>query len=79
MGVELRCDKRLHGILNDDGVLEISCRSQLCGHENGVVVIHKFNATTGEFIETRRFKDPSAVRRKEQGDALGHSAAVRNP
>lgn len=63
MSVELRCEKRLHGILNDDGEIEISCRSALCGHVDGTVVIHKFNATTGEFIGTRRYKDPQTLQK----------------
>jgi hypothetical protein len=65
MTVELRCDKRLHGVLTDDGVLEVSCRSALCGHRDGIVVIHKFDATTGEFLGTRKFRDAPTV--KETG------------
>lgn len=71
MNVELRCDKRLHGVLTDDGVLEIACRSALCGHEPGVLVIHRFNGDTGELIDTKRYRDAVTVMRKEQGDALG--------
>lgn len=78
MAVELRCDKRLHGILTDDGVLEISCRSALCGHVNGAVVIHRFDCMTGELIDTRIFKDPASLR-KEHGDAVGQRTTVRNP
>lgn len=77
MGVELRCGKRLHGILTSDGVLEVSCRSALCGHRDGVVVIHRFDVNTGDLIDTKFYKDSTEVR-KEQGDALGLSASVRN-
>ena len=76
MPTELRCDKRLHGVLTDDGVLEVSCRSALCGHRDGVVVIHRFDASSGEFLSTKFYKDASEVG-KEQGDALGHSTSVR--
>ncbi len=69
MAVELRCDKRLHGVLNDDGVLEVSCRSALCGHRDGIVVIHKFDTVTGELLETKFYKDTPTV--KEQVDGLG--------
>jgi hypothetical protein len=69
MGIELRCDKRLHGILTDDGVLEVACRSALCGHVNGIVVIHRFDAATGEFLNTKHYKDPNKA--KENGDAVG--------
>ena len=59
MAVELRCDKRLHGVLTDDGVLEVACRSALCGHEPGVVVIHRFDAATGELLGTKMYRDPA--------------------
>lgn len=60
MAIELRCDKRLHGVLTD-GVIEISCRSALCGHRDGNVVIHRFDAITGEFLGTRDYKDPATL------------------
>ena len=78
MAVELRCGKRLHGVLTDDGVLEVACRSALCGHEPGVVVIHQFDVETGDYIGTRKYRDTPMVKREEKGDALGHSASVRN-
>jgi hypothetical protein len=77
-GIELRCDSRLHGVLTDDGVLEIACRSQFCGHEPGVLIVHRFDAETGLLIDTKRYKDATTVR-KEQGDALGQRTTVRNP
>lgn len=65
MVVELRCDKRLHAVLTDDGVLEISCRSALCGHRDGAVVIHRFDAVTGRLLETSIYRDANEVRRKD--------------
>lgn len=65
MRVELRCDKRLHGVLTDSGVLEVSCRSALCGHRDGIVVIHKFDASTGKLLGTKQYRDYPIV--KEQG------------
>lgn len=80
MAVELRCGKRLHGVLTDDGVLEVACRSALCGHVDGQVVIHRFDVATGALIDTQFYKDPSELMKKEeQGDALGHSTTVRHP
>jgi hypothetical protein len=61
MVIELRCEKRLHGVLTEDGVIEISCRSHLCGHRDGAVVIHKFDAVTGDFLETKIYKDPATL------------------
>jgi len=60
-GIELRCDKRLHGVLTNDGVIEVSCRSALCGHKDGNVVIHRFDATTGELLDTKEYKDPMGL------------------
>jgi hypothetical protein len=57
MSVELRCEKRLHGVLTDDGQVEIACRSALCGHEPGVLVVHRFDAVTGEFLGTTKYRD----------------------
>lgn len=80
MAVELRCDKRLHAVLTDDGVLEISCRSALCGHVAGQVVIHRFDAESGRFLDSRIYKDPASLMNgKEQGDALGQRNPVRYP
>ncbi len=62
MTIELRCDKRLHGVLTDDGVIEVSCRSALCGHRDGTVVIHRFDAKTGELIDTKYYKDPNELK-----------------
>jgi hypothetical protein len=77
MSVELRCGKRLHGVLTDDGVLEVSCRSALCGHTDGVLVIHRFDAETGALLDTSMYKDAQELR-KEQADGLGLSTPVRH-
>lgn len=65
--VELRCDKRLHAILTEGGVLEVSCRSALCGHADGVVVIHRFDVRPGtkdddRFMDTRLYKDTPTLK-----------------
>lgn len=62
MAVELRCEKRLHGVLTDDGQVEIACRSALCGHEPGVLVIHKWDALTGEFKGTTMYRDAGILK-----------------
>lgn len=82
--VELRCGKRLHAILMQDGVLEVACRSALCGHRDGIVVIHRFDVRPDtkdddRFIGTKKYRDPNTLNRKEQGDALGHRTTVRHP
>lgn len=68
MATELRCDKRLHAVLTDEGVLEVSCRSALCGHKDGVVVIHRFDVVNGgKLLDTKYYNDPMNHRRKETG------------
>lgn len=62
---------RLHGILTDDGVLEISCRSALCGHRDGNVVIHRFDAKTGRLLDTKFYKDPDNLRKERDSHAVG--------
>lgn len=55
---ELRCDNKLHGLLLDDGVVEMKCNSRFCGAISGVTVLHQFSITTGELLGTETFQDP---------------------
>jgi hypothetical protein len=55
--VDLRCPSKKHGEVADL-IIEVKCSSRFCGASRGVVVIHRFNAQTGEPVETLRFKDP---------------------
>lgn len=73
--MDLRCPTKLHAVLLDGGLLEVKCGSRYCGAGQGTVVLHRFNTSSGELVETVRFKDPA---RKEKGHAAQHhSAAVR--
>lgn len=70
--VELRCEKRLHAILTTDSILEVACRSALCGHKDGVVVIHRFDVRPDtkdddRYMGTRHYRDTSKFNRKEPG------------
>lgn len=57
--MELRCGSRMHGIVDvDAGFVEVRCKSALCGHASGVVVIHRFSLADGQLIESRKFQDP---------------------
>lgn len=71
--MDLRCQAKKHGEL-DDGFVEIKCSSRFCGAGPGVVVIHRFDANTGELAGTRRFKDPA---RKGRSHASRNGTAVR--
>jgi hypothetical protein len=64
--MEIRC---VNGIKFGEVVgttLEVKCRSRRCGHEAGVVVIHRFSLLTGELQGTLMFNDP-ATRKETQG------------
>lgn len=67
---ELRCYNRLHGILVEGGRIEVKCTQKNCGARQGVVVLHYFDVTTGELVDTKRFADPAKVfnrdRKKER-------------
>lgn len=72
--MDLRCPAKKHAEL-DDGLVEIKCSSRWCGAGPGVVVIHRFDSTTGELRETLQFKDPN---RKGKGNESAHRTAVRS-
>lgn len=55
--LELRCEHKQHGLLLEDGRLEIKCSSRFCGAQPGVVVLHRFDLHTGA-VETVRYKEP---------------------
>lgn len=72
--MDLRCEAKKHGEL-DDGVIEVKCSSRFCGAGPGVVVIHRFDVSTGELVSTHRFKDPT---RKGRSHASRNGTAVRS-
>lgn len=57
--MELRCPHKLHGVIVKPGLIEVKCDSKFCGHEPGVVVLHRFDVETGDLVETRTFKNPT--------------------
>ena len=56
---ELRCDSKRHAILIEEaasgGLLEVKCDSRFCGAQTGVIVLHRFDLTTGEMVDTNRY------------------------
>lgn len=60
--MQLRCDHRMHAIL-EDGVLEVKCKDRMCVEE-GQITLHYFRAIDGKFLGTRRYRDPA--RRRER-------------
>lgn len=53
----LRCGAKQHAVLRD-GRIEVKCTSRFCGAKPGIVVLHYFHTTTGDLLETKRYKDP---------------------
>jgi hypothetical protein len=67
MANELRCpNRKLFGII-DDGVIEVKCNSNRCGARSGVVILHRFDIHTGNFLETKVFLDPSTMKDRSKG------------
>lgn len=60
---ELRCEFKLHGILREDGLLEVKCPSKLCASKLSIgdTVFHYFNPITGELVSSRAFSDPAKL------------------
>lgn len=56
--MDLRCDSKKHGEVHEPAVIEIKCDSRFCGARRGVVVIHRFDTTTGKLIGTSQFRNP---------------------
>jgi hypothetical protein len=57
--MDLRCGHRKFAELDpEEGILEVKCTSKFCGAEVGVVVIHRFDVTTGELLGTLKFREP---------------------
>lgn len=74
--MDLRCSNKKHGEIND-AIIEIKCQSRFCTGGPGIVVIHRWDAVTGEPLKDQRFKEPPKEG-KEHG-AYDHRAAVRHP
>lgn len=69
MSEQLRCPNQiLFGELDhEDGVLEVKCRSKRCGAAPGKVILHRFSTHTGNFLETKVFRDPKQRKDRDDG------------
>ena len=59
--MDVRCPSRIHFTVNDDGLIEVKCRSKHCGAGAGTVVIHQFDPMTRELVKTNRYQEPPKV------------------
>lgn len=66
--MDFRCPNKLHGRKVEPDLIEVSCDSRWCGKRAGVVILHRFNAETGELVETLQFKAPPTQTQNEKGN-----------
>jgi hypothetical protein len=55
-GHELRCASRVHGVVVREDVIEVRCHSRYCGKRAGVIVLHRFEISTGKLLDTKEYK-----------------------
>ena len=81
MSKELTCiSGRLLGVI-DEQFVEIACRSTKCGKRPGVVVIHRFDMTSGDCVSTRRYteaQDTTLTLKGEASDTSDQGTALRS-
>lgn len=78
MTYELRCESKLHGIVVEDGIVEIKCQSKFCGAGKGVVVLHRFRVSDGSIVSTLRLREPGDSRRKGEIHGTRDRTSVRS-
>lgn len=77
--MELRCParKKLFAVIDpDDNTIEVRCRNKVCGYGPGMVIIHKFDLSTGVVVGTHVFREPDQ-KGVTNNDHSGLCAAVR--
>ena len=74
--MDLRCESgKKFAELVEPGVIEVRCTDRYCGATKGVIVLHRFDANTGEMIGTKKYRDPQ----RRRTNAAHHTpAAVRS-
>lgn len=56
MSHELRCANKFYGTVVAPDVIEVSCQSRFCGKRAGVLILHRFEISTGKLINTKEYK-----------------------
>jgi hypothetical protein len=59
--MDLRCDHKMFGRITEDGLLEVKCNSDRCGHMRGTVVLHLFDPATGTLKDTKTYREPNSL------------------
>jgi hypothetical protein len=76
--MELRDEEgNLQAVFHPPDILEIKCRSRLCGAQPGVIVLHRWKLPEGT-LETKRYKDPARAGREEASASDHSSTTVRS-
>ena len=70
---ELRCASRVHGVIVAPDVLEVRCHSRYCGKRAGVVILHRFEVSTGKLLSTREYKTIEMQQRRDDDGTNGSS------
>lgn len=74
--MDVRCEWRKFAEINlEEQWIEFRCKSGLCGHSSGVIVIHRFSLQTGKLIRTERFAE---TRKEGSNDSPGYRTSVRS-
>jgi len=74
--MDLRCPYKKHAELLD-GILEVRCKSRLCGALPGVIVLHRFDMD-GNLVDTLKLKDPPTREEKGANGSDRSSVSVRS-
>jgi len=66
---DIRCPSGILFGKVEDGVLEVKCRSERCGHRvDGAVILHQFDIHSGILLDTKVFRDPTKPRKVVKGN-----------
>ena len=75
--IELRCGSTMHAIVREGRYLEVKCKRRQCGASKYVIVLHLWDLTTMELVDTKRYRNPRPERDKH--NASSSRTAVRPP
>ena len=67
--MDLRCPNGIKFGELLEGAIEVKCRSSRCGAGTGIVVLHRFDAATGELLSTKRYRDLAVVAEERRESA----------
>lgn len=75
--MDLRCPHKKHGEVLE-GIVEVRCKSRLCGARPGLIILHQFDISTGEMVGTMKLKDPNSRKENNANGSDRSSVSVRS-